>query len=385
MPVVVQSELVANEPLPPTVEPIRAPRPRSASPLGSRVLRRPAALRRSSSTRPAASGLTVGGRDGSRDRRPGGHRDVDRELSRTSRRLDGHRRRAARASRCGSSSSSPTAGRASARSPALRDQVAAALADARHTGWDGLLRRAARVPRRLLGARRRRARGRRRASAGGPLRALPRAAGGRPRRAARDRRQGADRARLRRPHVLGHRDVRAPGAHLHARRGRAARCAAVAARDARAGARARAARSDSQGAAFPWRTIHGEECSGYWPAGTAAFHVNADIADAVDALPGRDRRRGVRARGRGRAARRDGAAVALARPPRRRRALPDRRRHRPRRVQRDRRQQRLHEPDGAAEPARRRRRGRAPPGAARPSSASTTRRRRAGAMPPRRC
>jgi alpha,alpha-trehalose phosphorylase len=35
------------------------------------------------------------------------------------------------------------------------------------------------------------------------------------------------------------------------------------------------------GAAFPWRTIHGEECSGYWPAGTAAFHVNADIADAV--------------------------------------------------------------------------------------------------------
>ncbi len=35
------------------------------------------------------------------------------------------------------------------------------------------------------------------------------------------------------------------------------------------------------GAAFPWRTIHGQECSGYWPAGTAAFHVNADIADAV--------------------------------------------------------------------------------------------------------
>jgi alpha,alpha-trehalose phosphorylase len=35
------------------------------------------------------------------------------------------------------------------------------------------------------------------------------------------------------------------------------------------------------GAAFPWRTIRGQECSGYWPAGTAAFHVNADIADAV--------------------------------------------------------------------------------------------------------
>ncbi|HET6964406.1 MAG TPA: glycosyl hydrolase family 65 protein [Acidimicrobiales bacterium] len=35
------------------------------------------------------------------------------------------------------------------------------------------------------------------------------------------------------------------------------------------------------GAAFAWRTIAGEECSGYWPAGTAAFHVNADIADAA--------------------------------------------------------------------------------------------------------
>ncbi|WP_328911727.1 MULTISPECIES: glycoside hydrolase family 65 protein [unclassified Streptomyces] len=35
------------------------------------------------------------------------------------------------------------------------------------------------------------------------------------------------------------------------------------------------------GAAFPWRTINGDEASGYWPAGTAAFHINADIADAV--------------------------------------------------------------------------------------------------------
>jgi alpha,alpha-trehalose phosphorylase len=35
------------------------------------------------------------------------------------------------------------------------------------------------------------------------------------------------------------------------------------------------------GAAFPWRTIRGAECSGYWPAGTAAFHINADIAAAV--------------------------------------------------------------------------------------------------------
>ena len=36
-----------------------------------------------------------------------------------------------------------------------------------------------------------------------------------------------------------------------------------------------------KGATFPWRTIRGQECSGYWPASTAAFHINADIADAV--------------------------------------------------------------------------------------------------------
>jgi alpha,alpha-trehalose phosphorylase len=46
-------------------------------------------------------------------------------------------------------------------------------------------------------------------------------------------------------------------------------------------ARQRAALLGLAGAAFPWRTISGMECSGYWPAGTAAFHVNADIADAV--------------------------------------------------------------------------------------------------------
>ncbi len=46
-------------------------------------------------------------------------------------------------------------------------------------------------------------------------------------------------------------------------------------------ARARARELRLDGAAFPWRTIRGEECSGYWPAGTAAFHVNAGIAEAV--------------------------------------------------------------------------------------------------------
>jgi alpha,alpha-trehalose phosphorylase len=46
-------------------------------------------------------------------------------------------------------------------------------------------------------------------------------------------------------------------------------------------ARDRAQTLGQKGAAFPWRTIRGEESSGYWPAGTASFHVNAAIADAV--------------------------------------------------------------------------------------------------------
>ncbi len=46
-------------------------------------------------------------------------------------------------------------------------------------------------------------------------------------------------------------------------------------------ARERAKQLGLQGAAFPWRTISGRECSAYWPAGTAAFHIGADIADAV--------------------------------------------------------------------------------------------------------
>jgi alpha,alpha-trehalose phosphorylase len=46
-------------------------------------------------------------------------------------------------------------------------------------------------------------------------------------------------------------------------------------------ARERARTLGLRGAAFPWRTIRGQECSSYWPAGTGAFHINADIANAV--------------------------------------------------------------------------------------------------------
>ena len=36
-----------------------------------------------------------------------------------------------------------------------------------------------------------------------------------------------------------------------------------------------------QGALYPWRTIAGVECSAYFPAGSAAYHINADIAYSI--------------------------------------------------------------------------------------------------------
>lgn len=48
------------------------------------------------------------------------------------------------------------------------------------------------------------------------------------------------------------------------------------------GARNRAVQmSHTRGALYPWRTINGDECSSYYPAGTAQYHINADIAIAI--------------------------------------------------------------------------------------------------------
>ncbi|WP_226670910.1 glycoside hydrolase family 65 protein [Metabacillus litoralis] len=45
------------------------------------------------------------------------------------------------------------------------------------------------------------------------------------------------------------------------------------------GARTRAKEmGHKKGALFPWRTISGSECSAYFPAGTAQYHISADIA-----------------------------------------------------------------------------------------------------------
>jgi len=46
-------------------------------------------------------------------------------------------------------------------------------------------------------------------------------------------------------------------------------------------ARARAQELGHRGAMFPWRTISGEEASAYYAAGTAQYHINADIMYAV--------------------------------------------------------------------------------------------------------
>jgi len=36
-----------------------------------------------------------------------------------------------------------------------------------------------------------------------------------------------------------------------------------------------------QGALYPWRTIMGRECSGYFPSGTAQYHINGDVAYSI--------------------------------------------------------------------------------------------------------
>ena len=46
-------------------------------------------------------------------------------------------------------------------------------------------------------------------------------------------------------------------------------------------ARARASVMAQYGALFPWRTINGEEASAYFAAGTAQYHINADVAYAL--------------------------------------------------------------------------------------------------------
>ena len=111
-----------------------------------------------------------------------------------------------------------------------------------------------------------------------------------------------------------------------------------------------------RGALFPWRSIDGEECSAYFPAGTAQYHIDGDIAHAVweywQATEDLDflARCGARPLRRGDPGR-DRAAVRRPRLLQRGkgRALRPQLRDRAGRIQRAGQQQRLHQPRGGGE------------------------------------
>ena len=266
----------------------------------------------------------------------------------------------------------------------LRDQVDASLESGAGRGLRGPRRGAARGARPLLAARRHRGGGRRRAPAGAALRDVPPLPGRGAQRGPRDPGQGPHRQRLRRPRVLGHRELRAAGAHLHRA---ATRCAtrSSGATPPRLGARARPpARPARRGAAVahdPRRGVLRLLAGGH---GRLPRERRRGRGGA--ALRGGHRRPRVRAAHRLRAARGERAAVGQPRLPRRARRLPDRRRDRARRVLRAGRQQRLHEPDGAAEPALGRGgHRRAIPRSAAAPRAWTTASAASGSAPPTRC
>ncbi len=192
----------------------------------------------------------------------------------------------ARASRCGCTKFVAYGWSARALAArAARSGGARRWPSARHAGWDELCARAARVPRRLLGAAPTSSStatpsSSRRSASRSSTRCRPAPA----REAAGDPGQGPDRPRLRRPRLLGHRGLRAAGAHLHARRRPPPRRCAGGTATLPLAARTRAGQLGLRRRGLPVADDPRRRVLGYWPAGTAAFHVNADIADAVDPL-----------------------------------------------------------------------------------------------------
>ena len=212
-------------------------RPRSWPRRSSRSSTAPTSCARCSCTARGPERPADGGGDGPHGRRAEGHGHRERELRRPradDRQRRGRPRRDADADQVpGLRVVQPALDGLDPRPGRRRARVGAAHRVRRPP------RGPARVPRRLLGARGRRDRRRRRAPAGRALRPLPHAAVRRPRGEARDRRQGADGRRLRRARLLGHRELRAARAHLHRARHRPRR-AALAPLDARPRHRARA-------------------------------------------------------------------------------------------------------------------------------------------------
>ncbi len=272
---VVQSELVANEPMP-----SGALDPRAAAELGS-VLRSEQfadhdarvvlvhITRRSALRMAAAMDHIVDGPPGT-DTATESHADLGR-VTIAADVEPGQRLRVVKLLAYGWSSRRSTA--------ALRDQVAAALAEARHTGWEGLLAEQRQYLGDFWG------RGDVELEGDAELQQAVRFALFHTLQAgARGERRAIAAKGLTGPGYDGHSFWDTEALVLPV----LTYTAPHAARDALLWrhatldlARDRAKLLGWKGAAFPWRTIDGQECSGYWPAGTAAFHVNADIADAV--------------------------------------------------------------------------------------------------------
>ncbi len=214
--IVVQSELVANEPLP-----TRAGDPRSAAAAGAleSELHSTYDLRGVLVHRTKRSGLRMAASydhvvDGPSDLRAVNHSEPDLARTTISTVIEpGKPLRLTKFVAYGWSRQRST--------PALRDQVAAAVLEANHTGLGRPPAPPARVPRRLLGPSRRRDRRRGAPSAGAAVRDVPRPSGRRAQRGSRDSGEGPDRLGLRRARLLGHRDLRAADAHLLAAGGRA--------------------------------------------------------------------------------------------------------------------------------------------------------------------
>jgi alpha,alpha-trehalose phosphorylase len=273
---VVQSELVANEPMPTLPDDPRGPAS-VVSPLRSEQFSNDDAevvlvhSTRASRLRMAAGmDHIIEGPPGTQTARAESGEDLGR-VTITADAQPGQRLRVVKFMAYGWSSRRSTA--------ALRDQVAAALAQARHTGWDGLLAE----QRGYLDDFWERAdvelEGDAELQQGVRFALFHTLQAG-----ARAERRAIAAKGLTGPGYNGHAfwdtetfvlpvlTYTAPDAARDALRWRHATLGLASERANLLGLR---------GAAFPWRTIAGQECSSYWPAGTAAFHVSADIADAV--------------------------------------------------------------------------------------------------------
>ena len=122
-------------------------------------------------------------------------------------------------------------------------------------------------------------------------------------------------------------------------------------------ARRRAQDLAQSGALFPWRTINGEEASAYYAAGTAQYHIDADIAFALCKYVSATGDDGLHAAGGRRDSRGDGPDVGRSRllagaEPAGRDGpdLPHPRGHGPRRVHHGGQRQPVHQRDGPLQP-----------------------------------